>query len=76
MYIYKIKFITPVYKHGKFIKNNIDIKSIKVNQSYADETKRLVKLQDYIITRDTPNNFNARSKSNDIKISIIPHKEY
>lgn len=77
MYIYRIKFITPVYnKSGKFIKNDIDIKTIKVNKNYADDTKRLIKLQGYIITHDTPNKFNARTKNNDIKISIIPYKEY
>ena len=39
MYIYTIKFITPIYKHGKFIKNDIDIKRIKINKSYADISK-------------------------------------
>lgn len=77
MYIYQIKFITPIYNNrGKFIKNDIDIKRIKVNKNYVDETKRLIKLQGYIVTHDTPNKFNAHTKNNDIKISITPHKEY
>ena len=75
MYIYTIKFITPIYKHDKFIKNDIDIKRIKINKSYADETKALAKSRGFIITHDT-NRFNAHTKDNSVRISITPYKKY
>ena len=75
MYIYTIKFITPIYKHDKFIKNDIDIKRIKINKIYADETKALAKSRGFIITHDA-NRFNAHTKDNSVRISITPYKKY
>ena len=77
MYIYTIKFITPIYKHGKFIKNDIDIKRIKINKSYADETKALAKSRGFILTNThgQARGFSPRIY-NGVRRSITPYKKY
>ena len=74
-YIYRIKFITPIYnKRGVHVKNNIDKRTIVISSEYAQETKRLIKEKGFTITLDTPEHYTA--KDNSIKISITVNKKY
>ena len=76
-YIYRIKFITPIYnKRGVYVKNNIDKRTIVISSEYARETKRLIKEKGFIITLDTPQHYTAKAKDNSIKISITINKKY
>ena len=76
-YIYRIKFITPIYnKRGVYVKNNIDKRTIVISSEYAHETKRLIKEKGFIITLDTPQHYTAKAKDNSIKISITVNKKY
>lgn len=76
-YIYRIKFITPIYnKRGVHIKNNIDKRTIAISSEYAQETKRLAKEKSFIVTLDTPEHYTAKAKDNSMRISIIINKKY
>ena len=76
-YIYRIKFITPIYnKRGVYVKNNIDKRTIVISSEYAHETKRLIKEKGFTITLDTPQHYTAKAKDNSIKISITVNKKY
>ena len=76
-YIYRIKFITPIYnKRGVYVKNNIDKRTIVISSEYAQETKRLIKEKGFTITLDTPQHYTAKAKDNSIKISITVNKKY
>lgn len=76
-YIYRIKFITPIYnKRGVHIKNNIDKRTIAISSEYAQETKRLTKEKGFIVTLDTPEHYTAKAKDNSMRISIIINKKY
>ena len=76
-YIYRIKFITPIYnKRGVCIKNDIDKRTIVISSEYAHETKRLIKEKGFIITLDTQQYYTAKAKDNSIKISITVNKKY
>ena len=76
-YIYRIKFITPIYnKRGVYVKNNIDKRTIVISPEYAQETKRLIKEKGFTIMLDTPQHYTAKAKDNSIKISITINKKY
>lgn len=76
-YIYRIKFITPIYnKRGVHIKNNIDKRTIAISSEYAQETKRLAKEKGFIVTLDTPEHYTAKAKDNSMRISITINKKY
>lgn len=76
-YIYRIKFITPIYnKRGVHVKNNIDKRTIAISSEYAQETKSLAKEKGFIVTLDTPEHYTAKAKDNSIKISITISKKY
>ena len=76
-YIYRIKFITPIYnKRGVYVKNNVDKRTIVISSEYAQETKRLIKEKGFTITLDTPEHYTAKAKDNSIKISITINKKY
>ena len=76
-YIYRIKFITPIYnKRGVYVKNNVDKRTIVISSEYAQETKRLIKEKGFTITLDTPEHYTAKAKDNSIKISITVNKKY
>ena len=76
-YIYRIKFITPIYnKRGVYVKNNVDKRTIVISSEYAQETKRLIKEKGFAITLDTPEHYTAKAKDNSIKISIAINKKY
>lgn len=76
-YIYRIKFITPIYnERGVHVKNSIDKRTIVISSEYAQETKRLIKEKGFTITLDTPEHYTAKAKDNSIKISITINKKY
>ena len=76
-YVYRIKFITPMYnKRGVHVKNNIDKRTIVISSEYAQETKRLIKEKGFTITLDTPQHYTKKTKNNIIKISITINKKY